>query len=148
VFNIAFRTLLCIYLVICISIFINFKATHSGDEGVYQKCSLIVAILFLAVMCGYILILLYMGVRESFKDSPDKTPSPGFATVFLGLKWNGTPNSTFYVIYFMARRIIFAIVAVLLQKYPVFQIFCIVISSTLMIILLQKLKPHAMPHNQ
>jgi len=59
--------------------------------------------------------------------------------VFLGLKWNGTPNSIFYVIYYMLRRMIFAIVAVLLQDYPMQQIFCVVLSSMLMILLLEKL---------
>jgi hypothetical protein len=99
-------------------------------------------------MGGYILILLYVGVRESYKQEPDKTPSPAFSTVFLGLKWNGSPNSIFYVIYYMIRKMIFATVAVLLQDYPMHQIFCIVVSSMLMILLLEKLQPFLMPHNQ
>lgn len=69
-------------------------------------------------MGGYILILLYVGARESYKEDPDKTLSPAFSTVFLGLKWNGTPNSIFYVIYYMIRKMAYAIVAVLLQDYP------------------------------
>ena len=113
-----FRTLLCIYQVICVSVFINLKAINTQDSGSFQKFSFVTASFFLALMGGYILLLLYVGVRESYKQVPDKTPTPAFSTVFLGLKWNGTPNSIFYVIFCLIRKMTFAIVAVLLQDYP------------------------------
>lgn len=73
---------------------------------------------------------------------------PNYATVWLGLKWNGTPNSFIYLILFMARRIVFAILAVLLQDYVITQIFALLLSSSMMMIALLKLQPYEMPHNQ
>lgn len=147
VYNVAFRTLLCIYLTCSIAIFINLKTHKVNEDGLMQRCSLFATIFVLVIMCGYVFALLCVGVNESYKAKPDKAPNVSYATVFLGLKWNGKPNSFFYLVYFMVRRICYAIVAVLLQNYPMHQIFAMILTSSFMILLLQKLKPHEMPHN-
>lgn len=147
-YNLVFRTLLCIYLTVSVAIFINLKTQKLNEEGVFMRCSLFATVFFLVVMCGYVFALLFVGVNESLKEKPEKAPSLSYATVFLGLKWNGKPNSFFYIIYFMMRRICFAIVAVLLQDYPMHQIFSLILMSSIMLLLLQKLKPYEMRHNQ
>ena len=85
----------------------------------------------LIVLC--LLGTLFFAVRQTTKESVGPAPARGFETIFLGLKWNTSPASYFYLALFMVRRIVFAIIAVLLQDKPVFQLFAIILSSLFMI---------------
>lgn len=114
-----YRVFLCAYLTLCVSVFINFKADKTKDEGFFATFSFYSALLCLLLLTGVIFALLCVGINESGKEKPAKAALPRYATVWLGLKWNGAPNSSIYLIYFMGRRIVYAIIAVLLQDYIV-----------------------------
>lgn len=96
---------------------------------------------------GYILVLMFMAAKQMQRQTDEKAPSASLSSIFLGLKWNGKPNSILYVLMFLSRRLIFGIIVVMLRDYPMYQLFTMTMTSSMMVLLLAKFKPYAMPHN-
>lgn len=141
--NTIFRLLLAAFLEIFICILINFKAEARDNESDFESISRIVAV-FMLVICSLSLLLLFF--VTAMESNPELDPSePHIAsieTLYLDMHVKRKSASNAYVLSYMLRRAVYALVVILMEDYPALQIIILFLSSVLQTAILVRGRPY------
>ena len=127
--NMIFRTMLVFFLEIFICILINFKAgTDSSND--FESISRVVTIFMLLILTLFILLMFLITAIES---DPERDPKlPPVATIhnlYLGMSNKRRTAANIYLIAFMLRRALYAVVVIMMKNYPALQLMTLLVTS-------------------
>ena len=97
-----------------------------------------------------IVLLIFAGYTINFSREVriNREIEPSYATIYLGMYPEILNVSNLYVLAFLARRTIYAVVMILLTSRPAGQVFILIASSVAMGGLIGSEKPYFFKHNQ
>ena len=107
------------------------------------------------MVSGVLLILLTTALlywaRFAYKFrrsiEPDRKINPAYETIYLGMYAEILNSSNYYILAFLARRVVYAAVVILLTSRPVGQVFILIATSTGVAALIGHLSPYVIPHS-
>lgn len=144
-----FRLILAAFLEIFICVLINFKAETKGNETDFEDISRIVSI-FMLVLCTLVTMLIF--IITAFESSPDIDPKePHIAhleTMYLDMKIQRKTASNTYILAYLLRRAVYALVVIMMNEYPALQIMVLFVTSGIVTAILLRSKPYlpGLPH--
>mmetsp|Transcript_5486 Transcript_5486/g.7332 ORF Transcript_5486/g.7332 Transcript_5486/m.7332 type:complete len:366 (-) Transcript_5486:1025-2122(-) len=120
---------------------INLKA-EIDQKLQFESISRIVAIFFLVLIFLFLGLLFLMAVIESdIEREPDELPVAALNTLYVGMDNRKRTAANMFIIASIFRYAIFAIVMVMLQEAPGFQIQILIISSWFLTAIMWRMRP-------
>lgn len=112
-----FRLLLAAFLEIFICILINMKADERDGESDFEAISRIVAI-FMLILCSLVTLLMFLVTAiESNPELDENEPHiASIETMYLGMSVKRKSASNAYVMAYLLRRAIYALVVILMDE--------------------------------
>ena len=137
-----FRLFLVFFLEIFICILINFKAGTNSDND-FEAISRVVAICFLAIMTLFVLLMFLVTAIESDPErDPNSQPIASLHYIYLDMSNKRRTQANIYLIAYMLRRAVYAIVVIMMQDYPALQLLILLLTSGLVTAIILRGKPY------
>ena len=127
-----FRLLLLAFLDIFITVMICFKNEVVDTNKDFYKVSRIVAMFFTALTMLFIGMLFVLTAIESDPKRDTKQATNVYLnTLYLGMSPKRRTAANIYLISFVLRRAVYALIVTLMDEYPTFQLFAMIMISAL-----------------
>lgn len=142
--NMIFRLLLAAFLEIFICLLINFKSEKRDNESDFEAISRIISI-FMLILCSLVTMLMFLvtAIESNPELSPTEPHIASLETMYLGMNIKRKNASNTYVLAYLLRRAVYALVVIMMDEYPALQIMVLLVTSVIVTACLLKGKPFA-----
>lgn len=141
VVNVMFRMLKVFFLELFICILINMEAKTSGNND-FEAISKIIAIFMLTILTLLVLLFFFITAIESDVERDlSQPPVASLDYVYLGMSNSRRTAANIYLVAYMLRRAVFAVVVILMTDQPALQLLILFMVSGIVAALILRGRP-------
>jgi len=145
VLNTVFRLFMVLFFEIFICTLINFEAGE-GSKNDFESISRVISYSMFAISILFILLLFLITAIESDVDRDEKElPTAYLDSLYQGMSLKRRTPANIYLIAYLLRRALYAVVVVMMQAYPACQLFILITTSAIVTAILLRGKPYTNP---
>ena len=140
--NMIFRMMMVFFLEIFICILINFKAGTDSNID-FESTSRVINIFLLAILTLFIMLMFLITAIESDPErDPKLQPVATIHNLYLGMSNKRRTAANIYLVSFMLRRALYAVVVIMMKNYPALQLMTLLLTSGITTAIILRGRPY------